>query len=457
MSRIVIISNRVPVPTPGSRAVGGLAVAVSEAVWDQQSFWFGWSGKTVTQGGTVRVNQTQTGNICYATIDLQAEDFAGYYDGFANAMLWPLLHGLPSISVYDRAQWESYERVNNIFAQALRPLLRPTDLIWVHDYHLFTLGRALRALGVVQPIGFFLHIPFPSPDTLEMLPKWKGLIRSLGAYDLIGTQSSRDEIHLNAAMASVGLQRRARKFPIGIDPYAFAEAARRADRGPRLRDLEASLKGRPLIVGVDRLDYTKGIPHRFKGFAKLLHRFPAHRAQRATMLQIAPVSRDHVASYRALRLELDQLVGRINGEYGDVDWTPLRYVTRAIARPTVAGYYRMACVGLVTPLRDGMNLVAKEYVAAQDPGDPGVLVLSRFAGAADELADAVQINPNDPDAIAEALDQALTMPLDERRARWERMMASLRANTGKHWARNFIAALRDSTAGQSAPLQEIAV
>jgi len=274
-----------------------------------------------------------------------------------------------------------------------------------------------------------------------MLPEADSLLLDLDAYDVIGVQTREDAAYLNEAMASLGLKPRAEAFPISIDPDDFAATAKRAGRGEDVERMQASMADRALILGVDRLDYTKGLPERFRAFDQLLRRFPNQRGQ-VTFLQVAPVSRGDVAQYRALRRELDELAGRINGEHAEFDWMPLRYITRAIPRATLAGFHRMARVGLVTPLRDGMNLVAKEFVAAQDEADPGVLVLSRFAGAAAELeCGALLVNPHDPDAIAEALDAALLMALPERQERWRAMRDAVWSNTAADWSRAFIARL----------------
>jgi trehalose 6-phosphate synthase len=233
-------------------------------------------------------------------------------------------------------------------------------------------------------------------------------------------------------------------FPIGIDPAAFATAAQRARSSPESERMVESLAGRALILGVDRLDYSKGLPLRFIGFEKLLKKYPVH-CNHVTLLQVAPVSRGDVAEYKSLRRELDELAGRINGQHAEFDWMPLRYLTRAVPRPTLAGFHRIARVGLVTPLRDGMNLVAKEFVAAQDPDDPGVLVLSRFAGAAEAMQGAILVNPYDPDETAEALHQALTMPLEDRRVRWRLMSKSVWRDTAASWARNFLSELEGTS------------
>jgi trehalose 6-phosphate synthase len=343
---------------------------------------------------------------------------------------------------YKRDDLETYLAVNELFAEHLAPLLDQDDIIWVHDYHLFPLGEALRRRGIANRIGFFLHIPFPPPALFYALPGGAQLVRSMAAYDLIGVQTDQDRDQLNQALADEDVERRAETFPIGIDPDEFNSQARRALRKAEARRMIESMGTRALILGVDRLDYSKGIPERFRGFANLLHRFPTHR-NKVTFLQVAPVSRGDVPEYRALRRALDELAGRINGEHAEFDWIPLRYLTRSMARGILAGFHRIARVGLVTPLRDGMNLVAKEYVAAQDEEDPGVLILSRFAGAAASMPGALLVNPHDPDEIAEALDQALRLSLKERQTRWRTMRDAVWHDTAAAWARRFLAALRD--------------
>jgi len=440
MSRLVIVSYRVPAPATRRSSAGGLLVALEDVMLTRQALWFGWSGTTVIDGTEPGSHSESVDGVTYTTIDIPATEHRGFYQGFANGVLWPLLHGQAEMMAYRRADHEAYDNVNRRFASALASLLREDDLVWIHDYQLFPLGQMLRDLGVRCRIGFFLHVPFPPPSIFTTLPGADALLGSLDAYDLLGMQSAPDAQHLNALLAARGTAVRARAFPIGINPRAIASLARRAPRSAQWRKLESSLVGRDLILGVDRLDYTKGIPHRFRGYAQLLRRFPEHRGK-VQMLQIAPVSRGEVSQYRALRRELDELVGRINGENSDVDWTPLRYITRAIPRAALFGFYRIARVGLVTPLRDGMNLVAKEYVAAQDADDPGVLVLSRFAGAAEELREALLVNPYDPDEIAEAVHKALTMKQADRRTAWQPLAAALHTNTATAWATSFLSAL----------------
>jgi trehalose 6-phosphate synthase len=360
-------------------------------------------------------------------------------------MLWPLFHHRSGLAVFRREDLGAYRRVNDAFAAALAPLLRPGDVVWVHDYHLIPLGTALRRRGYAGRIGFFLHVPFPPRAIYETLPQGETLLADFAAYDLIGLQTEEDCDNLNDLLARHKVPAHAECFPIGIDPEAFAAEARAEVEGPDSQRLRESLGDRALILGIDRLDYSKGIPQRFKGFAKLLKRFPEHR-NRVTFLQVAPVSRGDVAQYRALRRELDELAGRINGEHAEFDWVPLRYLTQTMSRTTLAGFQRIARIGLVTPLRDGMNLVAKEFVAAQDPTDPGALVLSRFAGAARDMTGAIIVNPFDPDETAEALHIALTLPEAERRARWQSMWQSVGRTTAAAWAHSFLDRLKQDAA-----------
>jgi trehalose 6-phosphate synthase len=440
MARLVIVSNRVPAPRDRNQSAGGLAVALRDAVRRRDCLWFGWSGNVVTTNTPPEPRITLAGRITFATLDLSESDYRGYYRGFANGMLWPLLHSRVGLSEFRRNDFMAYNTVNAVFARALAPLLLPDDLIWVHDYHLFPLGQALRDREIACPVGFFLHVPFPPPALFNCLPQADTLLRMLAAYNVVGVQVAEDAENLNALLHKLNIPICASAFPVGIDPEAFSKAARRAQNGPEVIRLAESLIGRTLILGVDRLDYSKGLPHRFRGFSQLLRRFPECR-KHVRYLQIAPVSRGDVAQYRALRRELDELVGTIDGEYADFDGTPLRYLTRSVGRATLAGFYRLAHVGLVTPLRDGMNLVAKEYVAAQKPDDPGVLVLSRFAGAAQELDGAILVNPHDPDEIAEALHAALTMPREDRQARWRTMREAVWRNTAGAWAARFLSEL----------------
>jgi trehalose 6-phosphate synthase len=448
MARVVVASNRVPLPSQNARA-GGLAVVLQEAL-DSIGLWFGWSGNIAEEATGAPHIESHRGTD-YATIDLTAEGYENFYVGFANGVLWPLLHFRLGLIEFRREHLEGYRAVNEKFARSLVKLLRRDDLIWVHDYHLIPLASALRALGVKNRIGFFLHIPFVPPSVFTAVPQGDSLIRDFCAYDVVGFQTQE---HLTDFQDSVrqflgheidedgtiiGNDRCVRSIvtPVGIDGEKYQRQAERAAGGKSNKRLLDSLAGRSLMIGVDRLDYSKGLPNRFEGFNRLLTRFPEHH-QRVSFLQVAVPSRSDVGEYASLRHSLSRMAGDINGRNGTFDWVPLRYMSQGLARSTLAGFYRAARVGLVTPFRDGMNLVAHEYVASQDPDDPGVLVLSRFAGVASYFTDALMVNPYDPDEIAEAMNAALLMPLEERRARHAGLLAPLGRLTAKAYCRAFL-------------------
>ncbi|MCH4091424.1 alpha,alpha-trehalose-phosphate synthase (UDP-forming) [Acetobacter sp.] len=443
MGRLVVVSNRVPDPRERNKPAGGLAVGLADALReDQQTLWFGWSGRQVESDADPVPSLDTHGTVTYATIPLTPTQHRGYYQRFSNGILWPLCHYRLGLMNYGRADWQQYLEVNRMFARTLAPLLKPDDIIWIHDYHLFPLAQELRALGVTAPVGFFLHIPFPPWSLFRALPPATALLEAMQSYDLIGVQTEEDAQNLWECLRVEGMTDPSRVVacPIGIDPVSFSEEAREAFDGPEVRRLRESLHDEPLIIGVDRLDYSKGLEERFLGYEKLLIRYPEHHGH-VTYLQVAPVSRGEVEEYRLLRRQLDETIGRINGVFAAYDWTPIRYLTRPIARQTLAGFYRLADVALVTPLRDGMNLVAKEYVAAQNPDDPGALVLSHLAGAAPELDEALLVNPHDADAIADALHLALTMKKKERKRRWDILNSEVRNTTAGSWARDFLKAL----------------
>ncbi len=453
-TRTVIVSNRVPSPTEKGATAGGLAVALADAA-TPGSLWFGWSGRRADETSTTAELFLADG-VTYATIDIAERDYQKFYNGFSNAALWPLFHYRTGLLRFNRPDYEAYRAVNRAFARALIPLLKPDDLIWIHDYQLMTMAAELRELGVTNRIGFFLHIPFVPPALLAVLPTAQELVAGLSACDVVGFQTAGDRTaFLDNAVALLDAKpdSHGRYFyndhtvsvvvtPIGIDAQKFEQLALRAERTAEAERLEESLGDRALVLGVDRLDYSKGLPQRFDAFGRLLYAYPQHR-RCVNFLQIAARSRQEVGSYQTLRRELDRRAGDINGEFSDFDWVPLRYMTHAVKRNAIAGFYRRANIGLVTPLRDGMNLVAKEYVAAQDQVNPGVLVLSRFAGAADELTEALIVNPFDADEVAAAMHQALVMPLDERIARHNALLQKVRTTTAQKFCESFLAFLRD--------------
>ena len=452
MSRLVVVSNRVTLPDE-SRA-GGLAIAMRAALAERGGLWFGWSGQRV-RGASGDMHVATADGIRYAVMDLSREDHDDYYNGFANRSLWPLLHFRMDLVDYSRETWAGYRRVNALFADRLVQELRADDIVWIHDYHLIPLALELRERGVGNRIGFFLHVPMPSSDLLAALPHHRELFAALASYDLVGFQTRRDlerfqdyvrlfgggRIVDDGVMeTSDGRRFRGGAFPIGIDVDTIAGQAARAMTRLPVRRLQDSLGGRALAIGVDRLDYSKGLPERFRAFERHLERHP-DQGGRITFLQIAPPSRSEVPEYQALRRTLETLSGHINSGHAMPDWTPVRYINRNFPHPVLTGFYRSASIALVTPLRDGMNLVAKEYVAAQDPGDPGVLVLSRFAGAAYELPDALQVNPYALDGVADAIARAHAMPLAERQRRWRAMMDRITGYDIHAWRRDYLATL----------------
>lgn len=464
MGRLVAVSNRVA--DPRNHAAGGLAVALSEALSKTGGLWFGWSGRAVepSHGGTPgegELHISQAGNVTLATVDLSREDYDAYYLGYSNGVLWPVFHYRLDLADFDPAgNLNAYRRVNQLFARKLAPLLKPDDVIWIHDYHLIPLAAELRAIGCSQRIGFFLHIPLPPPLILAAIPQHEWLMRALFAYDLLGFQSQADLDHFSryvqgeASAEPMGEYRfrafhrtvRAQAFPIGIDVDEFIELGQADEARETYEMMRHQYARRRLLLGIDRLDYSKGLPQRLKAFQTLLAEYPENRSS-ATLIQIAAPSRESVDAYADLRRDMEGITGAINSEYGELDWMPVRYIHRSTSRRRLPGLCRAASVALVTPLRDGMNLVAKEFIAAQDPEDPGVLVLSRFAGAAEQLKEALLVNPYDTRATAQAIQQALHMPLVERRTRHEKLLERIRQQDVHWWSREYLRTLMETEGG----------
>ena len=460
MARLVVVSNRVAVPKAGTRA-GGLEVALRSALKRHPGIWFGWSGRAASKG--LETKTIEADNISYVVTDLPKEDYDEYYNGFANRVLWPILHYRLDLAEFTRRDLSGYLRVNDHFADELQKVLLPDDVIWVHDYHFLPFAKALRERGHKDKIGFFLHVPFPPPEIVTALPHHERIISSLCHYDLVGFQTEVDAANFaryletecrysgNRETGYDTGERRVRIgiFPVGVEVEAFNRLARRSLRSTFVKDVLTSLSGRAMIIGVDRLDYSKGIGFRLEAFERFLTGNSEWR-NNVTYLQITPKSRSTIREYADMERSVSEHIGRINGTYGEASWTPIRYVNRAHSRTALAGLYRSARAALVTPLRDGMNLVAKEYVASQDMEDPGVLILSRFAGAAVECKPALLVNPYDPDAVSASIRRALSMPLEERRARQAALMQALKANDIQDWPDKFLAALTGGT--KAAPL-----
>jgi trehalose 6-phosphate synthase len=453
VSRLVVVSNRVPVPEKGGAAAsaGGLAVALLAALQERGGIWMGWSGKSSGDNEPGPLSVQEQGKITFALTDLTEKDVDEYYFGFANRVLWPICHYRLDLAEYGRKEMAGYFRVNRFFAHRLAPLLEPDDTIWIHDYHLIPLAAELRQMGIKNRIGFFHHIPWPPADVLAAMPVHEEIMRSLAAYDLVGFQTDHDlenfagclrREDLGDALGDGRFTAGERVFKggaygIGIETAAFAQFAQKAVGHNMVHKARKSIEGRDLIIGVDRLDYSKGLTQRIDAFEHFVLGNPAHQ-RRVTYLQVTPKSRSEVPEYEQMQRTVAEQAGRVNGALGTVDWVPIRYINRSLSRPILAGLYRLAKVGLVTPLRDGMNLVAKEYVAAQDPDDPGVLVLSRFAGAARELKGALLVNPYDIVGTSNALARALNMPLEERQERWQRMMDYLLEHDVSRWCDDFL-------------------
>lgn len=454
MTRLVVVSNRVADPGAG-QASGGLAVCLLDAMRDRGGLWFGWNGQLVADESEIASSCIKHGRCTLMTMPLTERDHREYYLGFSNEVLWPIHHYRIDLAHFTLEAADGYRRVNARFADVLTPHLRRTDLIWVHDYHLIPLGSELRKRGVGNEIGFFLHIPFPPPEVLTAVPEYEWLVNSLLDYDLVGFQTAADHANfcrfvceiLGGEMVSPDMLRvtgkylKAGVFPVGIDVDAFVAMAQDPVARKKIQRAERRAEQRVYAIGVDRLDYSKGLPEKFRAFRRLLDSYP-DGSKSVTLIQVASPTRDDLRAYIDIRHELEALSGKINGKFGDFDWTPLRYIHRSVARETLAVHYRASRIGLVTPLRDGMNLVAKEYIAAQDEADPGVLILSRFAGAADDLQETLIVNPYDTDEVAHAMRRAIEMRKEERVERHRALMKRIRQHDACNWMLSFLRALR---------------
>ncbi|MGL4239533.1 MAG: alpha,alpha-trehalose-phosphate synthase (UDP-forming) [Beijerinckiaceae bacterium] len=455
MMGLIVVSNRVTVSGSGHPAPGGLAVALTEALRRIGGAWVGWSGE-ISPAGAAEVRNLEGDGISYLLVDLTEQEYEEYYTGFANRSLWPLMHYRVGLTEFSPGDFAGYKRVNAGFARHLMSIAAPDDLIWVHDYHLMPLAHEVRLAGGRQRMGYFHHIPWPPPEVFTILPAAGELLRAMTDYDVIGLQTATDRDHfcqclvreLGLAEASDGSFRaggralRVIDVPIGIDAAGYAAEAAAAHDNEVVRETMESIGDRALMLGVDRLDYSKGVAQRMEAYAHFIETNP-HRRATTEYLQITPLSRSDIPEYEQINQMVAETAGRINGAIGEPSWTPIRYVNRPYDREVLAGLYRLSRVCLVTPMRDGMNLVAKEFVAAQDPADPGVLVLSRFAGAVRQLsAGAIVVNPYDRGGMAAAMERALSLPLDERRTRWERMVANVREFDVAWWVETYLDALR---------------
>lgn len=449
MSRIVFVSNRVMELRRATQA-GGVAVAIADLLKSRPGLWFGWNGKVAEDGDAALVTSSLrkvAGKSALATLPLTPEEHRDYYLGYSNSVLWPVFHNRLDLAHFDAGFYPRYIGVNERFAAALAPQIRSDDTVWIHDYHLIPLARELRRLGFDNPIGFFLHIPVPPSQTFLAIPEYRELIRALAAYDLVGLQTEADVANLAQVFKDSGAGRILQDgrvaafdrrlaihgFPVGIDARDFSGAT-------PLHTLAQSPTDALRIIGVDRLDYTKGLPQKFRAFCRFLEKNPEY-LRKVVLTQIAPTTRESVEAYTDIREALEALSGKINGMFGELDWVPIHYISRSTPRDRLRDIYRASRIGLFTPLRDGMNLVSKEYVAAQDPHDPGVPILSRFAGAAEQLVDAIIVNPYNSEEVADAIKQALEMERGERVARYTRMMDVIRSYDSAAWSASFLSTL----------------
>lgn len=454
MNRLVVISNRVA--SSNKPASGGLAIAMEELLQRRGGIWFGWSGDIVDSetptSGRIHINQDNL--ITRITIDLTQQQHDSYYRGFSNDVLWPVFHNRVDLAKFDNFSFEGYQFVNKMFAFAIQKFLKKDDIVWVHDYHLIPLASELRELNCLQRIGFFLHIPVPPPIILETIPQHQALIGSLAAYDLVGFQTSQDVDHfrsyLEKGKTTYSFNKSSNKcypvefnykdFPIGIDTENFIESSSQNAATDACKEIKQEYSQRRLIIGVDRLDYSKGLIQRVQALRELFRIYPENRKS-ATLIQVGSPTRETNIAYINVREEFESLCGAINGDFGELDWMPIRYLHQTLSREKLAGFYRAASVGMVTPLRDGMNLVAKEYVAAQNKEDPGVLILSQFAGAAEQMKEALLINPYDIKSTANAIQLALKMSKRERIERHQSLLQVIVEKNVHWWSSEFLNAL----------------
>lgn len=466
---LINVSNRLPVEIKSragqprlNSSAGGLASALDSIWFHRRGLWIGWAGTVDPEQAAPLLQKAARGrSYNLHPVPLSQQEVSKFYSGFANEIIWPLFHDMPSRCNFDPEYWEVYQRVNRKFAQTVVECASAKDLIWAHDYHLMLMGRYLREAGCTARTGFFLHIPFPAPDIFEKLPWRKSILRSLLEYHLLGFQTDRDRFNFLTCVERILPQaavvrqnghhvvslehRRARvdTFPISIAFEEFSNHAASRDVETASNQLRRELNNNFIVLGVDRMDYTKGIPERLKAFRILLRRYPELR-HRVTLLQVVVPSREDIREYKELRREVELLVSQINGEFTEAGWVPIHYIHRNLARKHLLGYYRAADIALITSLKDGMNLVAKEFCAAQ-VDEHGVVVISEFAGAAAELQHgALVINPNDFAGVAEAIHRACVMPVEEKRSRMQLMRDILRKYTVHGWAESFLNAALDA-------------
>jgi trehalose 6-phosphate synthase/phosphatase len=478
--RLVVVSNRLPYVLerqsdgewtlkPGS---GGLVTALLPVLRDRGGVWIGWPGVTDEVSNAREILQEVSVGTGYAfePVMLSQEEIDRYYHGYSNESIWPLFHDLQSQCIFDPAYWPGYVAVNTKFAHTLASHCHPEDFVWIHDYQLMDVARHARQADCQANLAFFLHIPFPSPDIFMKLPERQAVLNSLLEYDLVGFQTVRDRrnfvqcVRILVKNASLSVQghlhvvkvgareMRVGNFPIGIDATGYANRAQTPEVEERLHEIRTRYRGRQLVLGLDRLDYTKGITHRLQAFANLLERFPEVRG-RISLIQVVVPSRVGIPKYDQLKMEIERLVGEINGRYTEIGWAPIHYYFRSLAPTELLAFYRAAEIALITPLKDGMNLVAKEFCACSVEQD-SVLILSQFAGASAQLGRAaLVVNPYDVEQTANAIHDAFHMGPGERRFRMRRLQRNIRDQDIFWWVDSFMRAATDKEL-RDFPLQE---
>ncbi len=472
--RLILVSNRLPVTVKVERgevgvvtSAGGLATGLRGPHQQSGGMWIGWPGDVsrLTEPQRKKLDEELEDLRCLP-VYLSSAEVSRYYDGFSNAVLWPLFHYLLDCIPPTSQEWEVYRSVNERFADAVAKVWRPGDLVWIHDYQLALVPRMLRTRVPGATIGYFLHIPFPASEVLRILPWREQILEGMLGADLVGFHTFTYRSHFASSILRIlgmssqgdrvfvdGREVRLGVFPIGVDAQMFGRLAEDPEVLAEVASIRSDARGERILLGIDRLDYTKGIPRRMLAFERLLEREP-HRRGKVRLVQVAVPSRDKVPSYQEFRRQVNEIVGRINGAFSSVDWVPIHYVYRSLTEKHVAALYRACDVMLVTPLRDGMNLVAKEFVTARTDED-GVLVLSEFAGAAAEMGEALQVNPYDIETMARAYSDALDMPEEERRVRMASLRNRIASRDVHHWAGTYIEALGATTNAGAAATTEV--
>lgn len=495
MSRLIVLSNRVSLPQPDKVVAGGLAVALQDALQQKGGIWLGWNGEVTTTDHIktehAKTNKAETehierhaqispqsydvnythddqlasfsrvieNNIEYLTCPLTQQQYDQYYSGFANNTLWPAMHERGDLIQYNSAEFNTYQAVNALFAQKLKQIAAADDVIWVHDYHFFSVARYCRQLGMRNKIGFFLHIPFARTSILKHIPSITTLLQDLCQFDLVGLQTEHDQHQCMQAFTTllqaqkiqkslISYQQRittVKSFPIGINPQHIQQVAQQPSQD-NVFDPK-TLKRQHTIIGVDRIDYSKGLLERFHAFAAFLQQYPQYQTK-VTELQIACPCRMDIDAYKNLYHQVNQTIEAINQQFGQPNWLPIDCTQDTVEHDALMALYRHTDICWITSLRDGMNLVAKEYIAAQDPDNPGVLILSKFAGAAEQMQAALIVDPTNQEAMVAALKTALEMPKVERIQRYQQLMQGIEAFDINDWCSAFLNDLK-----QNQPLQ----